>query len=217
MQLKQVKNYLVDMDGVILDIKYDHFFWKEHMPLIYAKKNNLSLEQSKRILHQIFHYKIKNRDWYNLDYWSNMIGIDVLREKKKQTNMDKISLNNGAIEFLKILKKENKKIFLITNAYKKTLDLKMSKFPLEKYFDDMICSHELNYVKEELPFWYMLKKKLNISYDKTVLVEDTYDNIKSASLAGITNFIYISEKCCPETKFNIIKIKSLAEISSALE
>jgi len=38
MEFKQVKNFLIDMDGVILDIKYDHFFWQEHMPMEYAKK-----------------------------------------------------------------------------------------------------------------------------------------------------------------------------------
>tara|TARA_Y100000590_G_scaffold145430_2_gene167250 strand:+ start:19138 stop:19791 length:654 start_codon:yes stop_codon:yes gene_type:complete len=217
MEFKQVKNFLIDMDGVILDIKYDHFFWQEHMPMEYAKKNDLSLIESKKILHQIFYYKTKTKDWYDLDYWSNMIGIDVLKEKNKKNNMDKIKLNDDAIDFLQVLKKLDKKVFLITNAHKKTLDLKMSKFPLNKYFDNMICSHELNYVKEEIPFWYMLKRKLNINFENTVLIEDTYENIKAAYLSGINNFIYISEVEKQNNEINMTRIKSLKEISSAFK
>ena len=55
----------------------------------------------------------------------------------------------------------------------------------------MICSHELNYVKEDLQLWHILKSKFNLDYGKTVLVEDTLKNIKVSLSSGISSAIYL--------------------------
>ena len=65
----------------------------------------------------------------------------------------------------------------------------MKKFPLTKYFKMVICSHELKHVKEEIAFWFILRNRLGIDYKKTLLIEDTIDNIKSAYHAGLKSVL----------------------------
>jgi len=214
MQLKDIEHILIDMDGVLLDTKYDNYFWQEHIPFIYSKKNNMSLKQAIKITHSLFHYKKNTKDWYDLDYWTNILDIDITKEKKKKENMDKIKLKKNVIATLENLKKKNKKLYLVTNAHKKTLEIKLSKFALNKYFEEIICSHEFNYVKEDIQFWYILRRHLNINYQKSILIEDTINNIDSAYHAGLKS-IYVNNMNgkCPAY---ISKIKDFSELSSSL-
>ena len=84
MQLKVMKNFLIDLDGVILNLEYDNFFWQEHMPQVYAKIHKVSFTQAQSITRQIFNYKRKTMDWYDIDYWSNMLAIDIKKEKERK-------------------------------------------------------------------------------------------------------------------------------------
>ena len=188
MDLKRLENILVDMDGVLLDTAYDNHFWQEHIPTRYAELKSMNIDQAIKITHSLFHYKKGYKDWYDLDYWSNMLGLDIEQEKLSANMIDKIKLKKGAIDFLEKYHKE-KNLFLVTNAHRKTLNIKMKKFPLIKYFKKIICSHELKYVKEEIPFWFILRNKLGVDYDKSVLIEDTIDNVKSAYHAGLKSIL----------------------------
>jgi len=188
MDLKRLENILIDMDGVLLDTAYDNHFWQEHIPTRYAELKSMNIDQAIKITHSLFHYKKGYKDRYDLDYWSNMLGLDIEQEKLSANMIDKIKLKKGAIDFLEKYHKE-KNLFLVTNAHRKTLNIKMKKFPLIKYFKKIICSHELKYVKEEIPFWFILRNKLGVDYDKSVLIEDTIDNVKSAYHAGLKSIL----------------------------
>ena len=57
MELKDNKYFLIDLDGVILDTKYDNFFWQEYIPKVYAEKNNIALSDAINFTHSLFYYK----------------------------------------------------------------------------------------------------------------------------------------------------------------
>jgi len=214
MEIKDCKYYLIDLDGVILDTSYDNYFWQEYIPRVYAKKNNISEKDGISFTHALFHYKKKSKDWYDVDYWSNMLGIDIIQEKKRDENMSLIKIKKGAENTLLKLREEGKKLFLVTNAHRKTLDVKLSKYDLSKYFIDLICSHELGYVKEDIQLWHILRNRLNIDYKKTLLIEDTFDNIKSAFHAGLNNSIYISKEAHREEKIEPFTLNSFSDLTS---
>ena len=188
------------MDGVLLDISYDNFFWQKHVPQVYADMNGCDLNQAIKITHTLFHYKKGSRDWYDLDYWSNILGIDIVKEKKSELSMSKIKIKPGVIDVLVELKKRGKRLFLVTNAHRKTLDLKLEKYPLHEYFDETISAHDLNYIKEDIQFWYILRNYLSVDYDETILIEDTIANINAAKHSKlkslyVTNSDFIPEEC----------------------
>ncbi len=188
MDFKGLENILIDMDGVLLDTEYDNYFWQKHIPLKYAELKSIDADQAIKITHTLFNFKKGNKDWYDLDYWSNMFGLDVEKEKLSDDMINRIKLKKGAVEFLDKYHND-KNLYLVTNAHRKTLNIKMQKFPLMNYFKMLICSHELRHVKEEIPFWFILRNKLGIDYNKSILIEDTIDNVKSAYHAGLRSIL----------------------------
>ena len=213
MDLKEIDNMLIDMDGVLLDTAYDNYFWQKHIPEIYARKNSYDTEQSIKITHALFNMKKRTKDWYDLNYWSNMLDIDVEKEKLSEEMIDKIKLKQDIIPTLEYLKNECK-LYLVTNAHRKTLDIKLKKFPLQEYFVEIICSHELGFIKEDIQFWFLLRNKINVDFERSILIEDTLDNIKAASHANLKS-IYITDD--ESINDGITKMKCLSLLPSRLK
>ena len=214
MIFKDIECLLIDMDGVILDNAYDNDFWQNQIPEVIADSRGIEFDDAKRLAIQIFNYKKNTKDWYDVDYWSNMLSIDIEAQKRSEKSFSKISLYDGVIDTLSVLKNKTKMI-LITNAHRKTLNIKLEKYNLTPYFDEMVCAHELNYVKEDIQLWYMLRSKYRLDYEKTLLVEDTINNINVGLSAGISGAIYVGdEKFTVSDK--IIKLSSINQILSAV-
>ena len=214
MIFKDIECLLIDMDGVILDNAYDNDFWQNQIPQVIADNKGIAFDDAKRLAIQIFNYKKNTKDWYDVDYWSNMLDIDIEAQKRSEKSFSRISLYDGVIDTLNALKNKIK-IILITNAHRKTLNIKLEKYNLTPYFDEMVCAHELNYVKEDIQLWYMLRSKYKLDYEKTVLVEDTINNINVGLSAGISGAIYVGdEKFTASDK--IIKLSSINQILSAI-
>jgi len=204
---------LVDMDGVILDNTYDNNFWQNQIPGVISKNKNISFEDAKRLAVQIFNYKKNTKDWYDVDYWSNMLNVDIEAEKRSSISFDRIQLYEGVTETLNKLK-NNFRLILITNAHRKTLNIKLEKYDLNPYFEKMICAHELHYVKENIQLWYMLKSRFKLDYAKTLLIEDTINNIKVGLSAGISQAVYLGDESYEDSK-KILKLSSINDIFSA--
>ena len=214
MIFKDIECLLIDMDGVILDNAYDNDFWQNQIPEVIADNKGIAFDDAKRLAIQIFNYKKNTKDWYDVDYWSNMLNIDIEAQKRSEKSFSRISLYDGVIDTLSVLKNKTKMI-LITNAHRKTLNIKLEKYNLTPYFDEMVCAHELNYVKEDIQLWYMLRSKYKLDYEKTILVEDTINNINVGLSAGISGAIYVGdEKFTVSDK--IIKLSSINQILSAV-
>ena len=214
MIFKDIECLLIDMDGVILDNAYDNDFWQNQIPEVIADSKGIAFDDAKRLAIQIFNYKKNTKDWYDVDYWSNMLNIDIEAQKRSEKSFSRISLYDGVIDTLSVLKNKTKMI-LITNAHRKTLNIKLEKYNLTPYFDEMVCAHELHYVKEDIQLWYMLRSKYRLDYEKTLLVEDTINNINVGLSAGISGAIYVGdEKFTVSDK--IIKLSSINQILSAV-
>jgi putative hydrolase of the HAD superfamily len=210
MIFKDIECLLIDMDGVILDNAYDNDFWQNQIPEVIADSKGIGFDDAKRLAIQIFNYKKNTKDWYDVDYWSNMLDIDIEAQKRSEKSFSRISLYDGVIDTLNVLKNKTKMI-LITNAHRKTLNIKLEKYNLTPYFDEMVCAHELHYVKEDIQLWYMLRSKYRLDYEKTLLVEDTINNINVGLSAGISGAIYVGdEKFTVSDK--IIKLSSINQI-----
>ena len=214
MIFKDIECLLIDMDGVILDNAYDNDFWQNQIPEVIADSKGIAFDDAKRLAIQIFNYKKNTKDWYDVDYWSNMLDIDIEAQKRSEKSFSRISLYDGVIDTLNVLKNKTKMI-LITNAHRKTLNIKLEKYNLTPYFDEMVCAHELNYVKEDIQLWYMLRSKYRLDYEKTLLVEDTINNINVGLSAGISGAIYVGDETFTVSD-KIIKLSSINQILSAV-
>lgn len=186
---------LLDMDGTLLDLHFDNYFWQEFVPERYAEKQGLDLEQAKAKLSERYHSVEGTMQWYCVDYWSDTLNLDIAYLKSEVRHL--IKIHPHVIQFLKSVKNINKYLVLVTNAHQKSLALKMEKTQLNHYFDRIICAHDIGIPKENHAFWMKLQKKVAYDPQHTMLVDDSLSVLKSAHQYGIR---YLFDIIKPDTQ-----------------
>lgn len=188
---QNIDTVLLDMDGTILDLNFDNFFWHEYLPKFYAKKNHLTLEESQNFLRESYGAIEGKLQWYCLDFWSERLDLDIA--KLKYEIDDKVCFRENAIFFLEFLVKQNKKIYLVTNAHRKSLEVKMLKTNFHQYFCELTSSHDFGYPKEEQEYWYELIEKYPFDKQRTLFIDDSLRVLHSAQKFGIGHILGIAQ------------------------
>ena len=193
-----ITTVLLDMDGTLLDLHFDNYFWLHYLPKIYSEANNLHIDQAIKHLHTRFDEEKGKMSWYCLDYWSNELELDI--PLLKQDVKDRIAIRPFVIDFLTALKTHKKQVLLVTNAHRGSLDLKMIETKIDPYFDAIISTHDYGLPKEELDLWDILKKNHPFNPESTLLIDDTESVLSSAEKYGIKYLLGIKQ---PDSKNDI--------------
>lgn len=180
---EQIHTVLLDMDGTLLDLHFDNYFWREHVPLRYAQKHEISVDVAKSRLFPIFRNKEGSIDWYCVDYWSNTLDLDIALLKAEVDHL--IAVHPFVLEFLEQVRRAGKTLALVTNAHQKSLALKLERTALHNHLDHVICSHDFGIPKETRDFWDRLKTRLDYENETTLLVDDSLAVLRSAKDYGI--------------------------------
>ncbi len=174
---------LLDMDGTILDKYFDDYFWENYVPEKFAQKNQISLEEAKKVLFSMYKAEEGTLNWTDIDFWSQKTGLDILALKEELKEL--IRPHPDSEEFLKKVTQKSKKIYLVTNAHNKVMELKLNKTGLHKYFYACITSFDLGFPKENINFWEKFKSHYGIKENKTLFIDDTEEVLHTAWLSGI--------------------------------
>lgn len=191
----KIDTVLLDMDGTLLDLHFDNYFWLEHVPKRYAQQHGIDIGAAKNILGPKFSRVEGTMNWYCLDYWTRELGMDIPLLKAEVDHL--IALHPFVLDFLTTVRSCGKKLVLVTNAHEKSLDLKMRKTRLGKHFDVIICAHDLGLPKEEVSFWGHLQTCEPFDRTKTLLIDDNLTVLRSAQRYGIKNLLAVHK---PDTK-----------------
>ena len=209
----KIDTILLDMDGTILDLSFDDYIWNKKVPENLAKVKNLELDEAQSILRQKMTTVKSTLNWYSFKYWEDSlnINIDVIEEKFKH----KIKFRNDALLFLKSNLVRTRQPILVTNADRKGLNRKLRATGLERYFQNIVCSHDLKHAKEERIFWDVLRTTFNLNYSRTLLIDDNIQVLDVARDIGIKYLRGIStpnSKREPIESDNYLLINKLREI-----
>ena len=188
---KKIDTVLLDMDGTLLDLNFDNHFWKEFVPLKYAEQKGISTVSAKQQLEPQFKSMEGKLEWYCLDYWSQVLQLDIAGLKAEISGL--ISVLPHVTEFLEKLHKSPQKVLLVTNAHRDSLELKMEKTCLQPFFDGIISSHDLGLSKEYVGFWDLLQQRQPFVKQTTLLIDDSQAVLNSAKLYGIAHLISVSK------------------------
>jgi len=186
--LKDIKFVLLDMDGTLLDRYFDDYFWEHLVPEKYAEKNNITFGKAKEELMKKYKVHEGTLNWTDLDFWSKELSLDIPALKEQIRHL--IEVHPHVEDFLKMLKKQGKKVFLVTNAHYKAIDLKLKRTRIGKYFDSVLSSFDAGYPKENIKFWKEAEKRLGFDKYKTLFIDDTEEILKTAKKYGIRYIIY---------------------------
>lgn len=179
----QIETVLLDMDGTLLDLHYDNYFWLTHLPVKYAEHHNLSHEEALAELNKSFVSLKGTLNWYCLDFWEELTGLPIA--DLKQDIQHKIAYRPHVETFLKQLRTMNKRLVIVTNAHRASVEVKMQKTGLDKLVDRVISSHDYQIPKEEQGFWDQLHKNEPFNPSNTLLIDDNQAVLESAAKWGI--------------------------------
>jgi HAD superfamily hydrolase (TIGR01509 family) len=180
---QDIDSVLLDMDGTLLDLHFDTYFWTEHVPRRYAELHGLDLDAAKAELYPRFRRVEGTMDWYCVDYWTGELGLDIALLKQEVDHL--IAVHPHVTEFLDAVRAAGKRVALVTNAHGKSLGLKMQRTQLGGHFDAVVCSHDFGLPKERVEFWDWLQTVEPFQRGRTLLVDDSLAVLRSARSYGI--------------------------------
>jgi 5'-nucleotidase len=178
-----IDTVLLDMDGTLLDLRFDNWFWQELIPSRYAAANGLGLTETRGLLAPKFAQVKGTLDWYCIEYWTRELNLDIRSLKREARG--RMGFLPGAEEFLSRLKDSGKRRVLVTNAHPQTLGLKNEQVALERHFDACYSTHAFAYPKEHAAFWPRLEASEGFRPERTLFVDDSLSVLDAARDFGI--------------------------------
>jgi putative hydrolase of the HAD superfamily len=213
--LKEIKYVLLDMDGTLLDLYFDDFFWGHLVPEKYAEKHDITFGAAKDFLYNTYKSHEKTLNWCDIDFWSRELKLDIPALKEQIRHL--IEVHPHVIDFLKMVRRQKKKVFLLTNAHYKTVNLKFRKTAIGKYFDSVLCSFDVGHPKEFIEFWHGAERRLGFDKEHSLFIDDTEDVLKTAQKYGIKYLLFkahASSKTEPKKTDTFVTIHDFRELMS---
>lgn len=181
-----IKYISLDLQGTLSDSKFSDYFWLELIPQKYAEKNNINIEEAKKILKQEFkNYGVYNILYYDDKYWSKLLNFDTKQELDKFTIRPKI--NEKMYEY--IMKIDLPKIIISTTTnlfINYELGEKIKSF--EKIYS---CVDYFKTAGKTKEVYEKVAKELNVKQSEILHIGDNLVmDVENAKKAGINSILY---------------------------
>jgi len=186
--IHDIQYVLLDMDGTLLDKHFDDYFWGYLLPEKYADQHHMTFGKAREKLMKQYRAHEGTLNWTDLDFWNRTLDLDVPALKEQIKHL--IEVHPYVEDFLKKVKKHGKKLHLLTNAHYRSIDLKLKKTRIGKYFDSVLSSFDVGYPKESALFWKEAETRLGFDKNRTLFVDDTEEVLKAAKQHGIKYVVY---------------------------
>lgn len=187
----EIDTVLLDMDGTLLDLHFDNHFWLHHLPTRYAEIKGMPIADAISYLKADIQGFEGTLEWYCVDFWSERLNIDISALKREIK--DKIALRPDTTPFLKWLGETGKRRILITNAHRKSLDIKLGETQLDRHLDRLISSHDYRAPKESAAFWHQLQQEEGFNPARALFIDDTARILTFAKQHGIGHVLGIHQ------------------------
>lgn len=202
-----IDTVLLDMDGTLLDLRFDNYFWLEFVPERYAGRHGTTLEQARTVLRSLLAGKQGTLDWYCTDFWTRELSLDIAGMKHEIRGH--VRFLPGAEAFLRALRDKNVRVALVTNAHRDSLKVKATQTGILNYFDVVFSSHSFGVPKEHPEFWLQLQAELQFDPARTLFVDDSLAVLTAAQRHGIAHVFAISR---PDTTLGVREVQGFMSV-----
>ena len=215
--IEKAKAVIFDMDGVLFDTENVYLdVWSK----VFEK---YGYTMTKEIYSSVLGTGRENVKKTFLNYFGNDLPIDAMYKEKDENlaiAIDKgVPLKKGANELLIYLKENKYKIALATSATRNRALQQLGQADIEKYFDAIVTKDDIKETKPNPEIFLKVAKKLFMSPNDCIVIEDSSAGIKAAINAEITSIHVVDLK---EADDEIIELcyrsfKNLNEVQKEIE
>jgi len=207
-----IDTLLLDMDGTLLDLAFDNFFWLKLVPREYARATGLAPDAALTAVTERYAPVVGTLPWYCLDHWTGEFGLDL--KALKRTHQHRICYLPEAENFLAFARRLGKRLILVTNAHRVTLSIKAEQTGVDAWMDAVVSSHDYGVEKEREEFWRRLEGEHGIRPERALLIEDSLAVLATARAYGIAHTIAISQ---PDSTAGAREIEGFLAITGVAE
>jgi 5'-nucleotidase len=205
----EIDTVLLDMDGTLLDLRFDNYFWLELLPERYAARHGLTAEGAQAVLSPRFAAKQGTLDWYCTDFWTRELSLDIAQLKHEVR--ERVCFLPGAEQFLRKVRARGPRMALVTNAHRDSLAVKTGQTGVTRYFDTVVSSHDFGVPKESPRFWVDLQAQLEFDRARTLFVDDSLAVLRAARAHGIGHIYAVAR---PDSAFDRRTIEEFASVDA---
>lgn len=216
MNWTDIDTVLLDMDGTLLDLRYDNHFWREHLPRRWAEDRGLAPEEAQRRIYERYEAVKGTMAWYCTDHWTRELGIDVAGLKREIAHL--IAVRPGVHAFLAAVRASGRRAVIVTNAHTDSLALKLERTALDAHLDAVISAHTIGLPKEDTDFWTHLQRLEPFEPAHTLFIDDNVDVLDSARRAGIANLLCVAQpdsSCAARSTAGYLALECFSDIAPA--
>jgi beta-phosphoglucomutase len=200
--MKNVKAFIFDLDGVIVDTaKYHYLAWKKianELGIDFTHEHNELLKGVSRVRSLDIILELGNIEatQENKDQWLVQKNEDYL---SYLVNMDESEILPGVLPVLKFLK-ENKQGIALGSASKNAKPI-LEKTGIMDYFDVVVDGNDVSNAKPDPEVFLQAAKLLNATNENSIVFEDSVAGIQAANIANMTSVGIGDKEVLNEAKY----------------
>ena len=211
--MNKIQAIIFDMDGVLFDTESIYLkVWKN----IFRKYGYIMTEE---IYSQVIATGRDNVKRVFLREFGANLPIDKMYLEKDIALREEIEKNlpikDGVFDILSYLKDEGYRIALATSSDRERMNNHLEKANIRGYFEQIICRDEVEKIKPNPDIYLKVAKKLGVSPENCLVIEDSLAGVKAAHSAGMTVFHVVDfkeadeeiKKYCYKSFNNLYEIK----------
>ncbi len=178
-----IRTVCLDMDGTVLDLRFDNLFWLEALPRRWGERHGVPAAAAVAELTARFDARRGSLEWYCVDHWSEELDFDIAALKAEMK--DHIRYLAGAPDFIAAMRARGLRLLLTTNAHPISLGVKDRAAGLAGHFETLVSSHEFGVPKERPEFWARPAERHGVEPASTLFVDDSPAVLDAARRAGV--------------------------------
>ena len=205
----------LDMDGTVLDLRFDNLFWLEALPRRWGERHGVPAEEAIAQLRARFDARRGTLEWYCIDHWSEELDFDIAALKFEMRAH--IRYLPGALGFLEAVRALGKRAAAHDQrAPHQPRREEPARRDSARHFDELVSSHEFGVPKEPAEFWTLLGQRHAVDPATTLFVDDSSPVLEAARQAGVREIYQVlqpdSTQPLRAALAGITAIRSLADL-----
>ncbi|MFP1740315.1 GMP/IMP nucleotidase [Lonsdalea quercina] len=196
----EIDTVLLDMDGTLLDLAFDSYFWLQLVPQSLSERRGISLEEAKEQMAHEYQSVQHTLSWYCFDYWSQQLDLDIRQMTRDIAS--RARLRDDTAPFLRALRDSGRHTVLLTNAHPHSLSVKIERTGLDQHLDLLLSTHTYGFPKEDQRLWQAVQTQIGFDPARTLFVDDSEPILDAAKTFGIGYCLGVSnpDSSLPEGK-----------------